>query len=470
MTVAFIEAFTTLAGELTAHVGASPSENATTWRVTDTRCADADMLARLASVSRLATEGGFGALKVYGKVYGQLDPAQTPFDDLANDVLQVVLTKDRSAEWCYFLTEKGFGDSLNDALVAAPVAIWVGVPFEAFASFTVAVSPWGGTRTPPANAEAPERPLKLVRDLTQRRTPSEIGPWLLRDAPLGASGVFATWLAAAVERLPYTLPNEIRTVEGAEMVVLKGPRSAPIPIGPHGDPEWPAKIFEPLIEAATWVYASKREAEARFQFLNNHLSMDWRGGMHWPAGLLPALTASLTSAKEAYAFHIQDQSKEALKTLGDLRKSLQDEVGRAQSATRDLLSSLWRDLALAGVVLALKSPTAPQIATAGVLRWVTLATAVLLLVSLGITMLSNWRFNGLADQARKEWRVKLYAFVSKAEWARLVERPIAKGRSVYRIALPVVAAMYVAAAGYLFAVAEPDLAATLIERLGSLSG
>jgi hypothetical protein len=30
--------------------------------------------------------------------------------------------------------------------------------------------------------------------------------------------------------------------------------------------------------------------------------------------------------------------------------------------------------------------------------------------------------------------------------------------------------MYVAAAGYLFAVAEPDLAATLIERLGSLSG
>ncbi|WP_146056395.1 hypothetical protein [Methylobacterium sp. V23] len=420
-------------------------------------------------MSRLAADGGFGTLKVYAKAYGPVDPATT-FDEIANDVLQVVLTKERNADWCWFLTEKGFAVSLNDALVAAPVAIWIAASFEPFSSFTVAVSPWDGTRTPPTNAEAPERPLKLVRDLTQKRTPSDIGPWLLRDAPSKGSSVFATWRAAAVERLAYALPNEIRTVDGDDKVVLKGPRSTPIAIGLYGDPEWPAKVFDPLTEAATWVYASKREAEARFQFLNNHLSMDWREGTQWPAGLLPALAASLTSAKEAYAFHLQDQSKDALKSLGDLRKSLQDEVGRAQSATRDLLSSLWRDLALAGVVLALKSPTAPQIATAEVLRWVTLATAVLLLVSLGITILSNWRFNSLADQARKEWRVKLYAFVSKAEWARLVERPIAKGRCVYWIALPVVATLYVAAAIYLFAVAEPDRFTAFVGYLGRLIG
>ncbi|GAB6842676.1 hypothetical protein HNR00_003253 [Methylorubrum rhodinum] len=85
----------------------------------------------------------------------------------------------------------------------------------------------------------------------------------------------------------------------------------------------------------------------------------------------------------------------------------------------------------------------------------TLATAFLLAISLGVTVFANARFNRLADEARAEWRMKLYAFISNTEWVRLVERPIRRGRAVYRLALPVVATLYVAAAVYLVAVAEP---------------
>lgn len=452
--------------DLSAREGAAVSETLETCRVDETSCADAAGLARLGEAARLVAAEGIGTLKVYGTISGEVDPSTCPYEDLEAEPLRIVLTKSRAPGWCYFLTEAGFASVLRDDFVAEPLAIWVATAFAPFTTLTLSVSPWDGPRTPPDAGTLPERPRKLVRDLTHGRTPPVVGPWLLADRPSAGSPVFDAWAAVAVERLAFALPYEVRSVEGEERVVLKGPRTTPVAVVPMTR-DWPSKILEPLTEAATWVYAAPREAEARFLFLNNHLSLDWRDGLHWPDGLLHLLRGSLASAKEAYAFHLQDQSKDALKTLGDLRKSLQDEVARAQAASRDLLSSLWRDLAVAGVVLALKSPTAPQIAGAEVLRWVTLATAFLLAVSLGMTIFANARFNRLADDARAEWRRKLYAFMSDVEWTRLVEKPIRRGRVVYRVALPVVGSLYLAAALYLVAVAEPGWPAAV---KGMISG
>lgn len=448
------EALASLLRDLSAREGAAVSETVDTCRVDDTWCTDAAGLARLGEAVRLVAAEGLGTLQVYGTITGEIDPSIYPYEELETEPLQVVLTKSREPKWCYFLTEAGFAAALNDDLAAEPLAIWVATAFAPFMAMMLSVSPWDGPRTPPDAGTPPERPRKLVRDLTHRRTPPLVGPWLLTSWPAAGSAVFDAWAAVAVEKLAFALPYEVRSVEGEERVVLKGPRTTPVAVVPMTR-DWPSKILEPLTEAATWVYATPREVEARFLFLNNHLSLDWRDGLHWPDGLLHLLRGSLASAKEAYAFHLQDQSKDALKTLGDLRKSLQDEVARAQAATRDLLSSLWRDFAVAGVVLALKSPTAFQITGAEVLRWVTLATAVLLVVSLGMTILANARFNKLADEARADWRRKLYAFVSDPEWTKLVEKPIHRGRTVYRAALPMVGVLYLAAALYLVAVAEP---------------
>lgn len=455
MSAAAGEALASLLRRFSVREGAAVSETVWTFRVDDTWCTDAADLVRLGEAARLVDAERLGMLKVYGTITGEIDPSTYPYDDLEKEPLQVVLAKSREPGWCYFLTEAGFASALHDDLVAEPLAVWVATAFAPLTAMTLSVSPWDGPRMPPDAGTLPERPRKLVRDLTHSRTPPVVGPWLLAVWPTAGSPVFDAWSAIAVEKLAFALPYEVRSVEGEERVVLKGPRTTPVAVVPMTR-DWPSKILEPLTEAATWVYATPREAEARFLFLNNHLSLDWRDGMHWPDGLVHLLRGSLASAKEAYAFHLQDQSKDALKTLGDLRKSLQDEVARAQTATRDLLSSLWRDFAIAGVVLALKSPTASQITGAEVLRWVTLATAVLLVVSLGMTILANGRFNKLADEARGEWRRKLYAFVSDAEWTRLVEEPIRRGRTVYRGTLPVVGLLYLATAVYLVAVAEPE--------------
>lgn len=444
-----------LADELARAPGASVTETATHWRLDGAAPADATTLARIAEATRLAMAEGCGTLRVYGDVAGEVDPTACLPEDVAGETLTLVLAKSREPAWSYFLTVAGFEAALDDAFAAAPCAVWVALDFTPFATATLSVAPWGSAKDLPQPGERTERPRKYVRDLTHGHTPSEVGPWLPTGAFPTDSAVFAAWRGKAADRLAACLPSEIRPFEDGLAVVLKGPRSSPVPVGP-APAGWAAGAFPALAEAAGWVYGQPRETEARFQFLNNHLSINWREGETWPTGLVGALPGGLASAREAYAFHLQDQSKDALKALGDLRKALQDEVGRAQTATRDLLSALWRDLGVAGIVLALRSPAAAQIASAPTLRWVTLATAAVLGLSLVVTILANRRFNRLADEGRAQWRGRLYAFLPDAEWDRLVEGPIRDGRRAYHGALPFIALLYVAAVVYLLILSVPS--------------
>lgn len=101
------------------------------------------------------------------------------------------------------------------------------------------------------------------------------------------------------------LPYEIVGDERDQKVILKGPRSRDIVVS--DELERVTDVFELLTESAMWVYGSSRDAEARFTFLNYHLSLDWRVGSPWPSGMIAVLPACLVAAREAFAFHLQDK-------------------------------------------------------------------------------------------------------------------------------------------------------------------
>jgi hypothetical protein len=168
-------------------------------------------------------------------------------------------------------------------------------------------------------------------------------------------------------------------------------------------------------------------------------------------GLIGVLDHALASAREAFAFHLQEDSKEAIKSLGDLRKALQEEVARSQTATRDLLSALWRDAAIAGAAFALRSATTNSSA----INIASLGAATLLFASLLTTVLSNWRFDVLAKQVRAQWRQRLYAFMSEKQWIELVTQPVSRARWVYRFSIVPVFAVYAVLIGSLLWVVYP---------------
>lgn len=462
--------------DLARDSGETISETVDVCRVDGVKCASEAMLARIREAAIGVDAGGFGSLVVFGQIAGKLDIATASFDDVSAGKLDLRFEKAVREGWYCFVTVEGLGVALDEDLITIPATVAVAERFAPFASVAMSVTTWEGAPVPPAlvaGKEAP-RPRKFIRDLTGGLVPKSVEPWLLTAPPKTGSPVFAIWSEVAARQLANALPAELREVESEVKVVLKGPRSAPIDltVAPAG---WGPKAIQVLSDAAAWVYSDEpKSAETRFLFLNNHLSLAWRDGHRWPEGLLPVLGEALISAREAYSFHIEGETKDALKSLGDLRKSIQEDVSKAQGATRDLIAALWRDFAIAGIVLAFRSPVAQQATGASEgLRYVAPATAVLLLLSLLVTVTSNFCFDILAKWTREDWRRKIYPFVSDQEWKRLVRRPIARTRWVYRLTLPFVGAFYGVAIWYLYTITDPAILAeaqAIYERIRAWTG
>ena len=414
----------------------------------------------LSELGRLAVtlaRSNYGELEVFGEISGQIDFHQKDNTGLDGEAVSVRATKRVGAGTALFLTLGGFETALeNNQFMLSTNQIWVAEAFQSFSTQRCFYSSWGAVPEATAMADAFDSPRRLVRDESQHFTPKDIAPWYLTSGGQDTSRVFGAWKRRALTSLAFALPTEIRQDGETHQVVMKGARSA---FAMVDGGEAPLALFEPLNDAIRWVYDQRRDTETKFHLLNNHLALYWVEGTKWPEGLKNVLDSALASAREAFAFHLQEDSKEAIKSLGDLRKALQDDVSRSQVATRDLLSALWRDAAIAGAVFALRTAST----NAANVNLIATSAAALLSISLVTTVLSNWRFDALAKKVRGQWRKRLYAFMSNEQWADLVLRPIARARWVYRLSILPVALVYIALISLLLWVSYP----TQMEALGA---
>lgn len=429
-------------------------------QISNLTAADFNRIAELASALALSAQG---TLAVFGSISGQVDLANGDVSSIEGEAIAVRLMKKVEAQAAFFITRAGFEAALSDAeFMLAARRMWIAEDFLPFATRACVYSPWSSAVDQKRLEEIFDSPRRLVRDESYQLAPIDIRPWYLIVPGDDTSGVFAAWKEAAVRNLIFCLPTEIRTSEASRQVVLKGVRSVFADVD-LSKPQ--ARLFDIVTEAVRWVYDQRRDTETKFHLLNNHLALYWPENAKWPMGLAGVLDQALASAREAFAFHLQDDSKEALRSLGDLRKALQDEVARSQTATRDLLSALWRDAAIAGAAFALRSATT----NSSVVKIASLGAAALLFASLLTTVLSNWRFDVLAKQVRAQWRQRLYAFMSDNQWVELVTRPVSRARWVYRASIVPVMAVYVVLIGALLWVAYPaevmSVADPLLTRL-----
>jgi hypothetical protein len=348
------------------------------FRLQSAACTDQAGLAAIVAVSQEAMADNFGTVELSGQVGGQINTTTATFNDVQNDNLVLTLRKRSTPQWCYFLSGEGAIGALTELTMGVPRAVWVAESFHAFSTGNLHLCPWGGPQEYEGLGDEMELPRKLVRDQTHNLTSNSVIPWLLVAPPAQPSPIFARWRRLAANNLVFALPFEIRAIDGTDFVVLKGPRSQPIRVAAP-PANFDDQAFDILVEAVRWVYSPRRDAEAKFLFLNRELSLSWRDADCWPEGLAHILRHSLTSARDEFAFYLQDQSRDAIKSLADLRKGLQEEVTKTQQATRDLLAALWRDFAVAALVLALRSPpiSSTAILHPEVLRLVTLSAAAL---------------------------------------------------------------------------------------------
>jgi hypothetical protein len=228
-----------------------------------------------------------------------------------------------------------------------------------------------------------------------------------------------------------SLPNELYMEGGKERVSLAGQPPRRLELG-----EFSTDVpFGALQQAAAWVYLEGTDVEVRHTFLSAELAREWPANRSFVDGLKGKLESSFDSARLLYKAHLRAGSKDTLKALADLRKTLADDVQKLVQQARDLSSAVWRDVAVAIGVMAVRFglDAAKTVPSSFAFSTIYLLVAGYFIASFWLTTSINRRFLASLEQSRAAWRTKLYAFLDDDDYRELAETPLSGAIEDYRL-------------------------------------
>jgi len=320
------------------------------------------------------------------------------------------------------VTSAGFASLLERP--AAASVVWVEGLQWVIDTCAVRYCPWDSTGdfTP---LDASPNPAKVVRLLGRDVSVNDLGRWLLREPALSVAGAAAfPWRVRAASWLLRALAQEI---EPDGKLLFRGPPSARFFVT---DREEMAPSYFAAVQSVTgWVYESDRELENRHGLLAAEIARtSIRDGGEQDLACI--LSPALEGARIAYNFGITQQSRDTLRSLGDLRKTVSDDAAKLSDTTRTLavavIGAVFGNISLivARVTLPEKSTFVGQ---AALLLGVIITIYVLATVGIGCHYISVQR--GL----RREWKSRLYRFLSDDDYSRLVDKPVRRAEVAFWI-------------------------------------
>ncbi|WP_420141969.1 hypothetical protein [Sphingomonas sp.] len=427
---------------------------------------EGDLRDELAAVAAAWCDEGFGAFEAIDAL-GEtvLIPALAARDG----ELRLSFIKAPTASTFYFLTVRGLAVLLGDRDKAALARrVLVAEDFAPFRTVQCSFEPWTEmvADAPAGDEPALPVPRRIVRDQLAV-VPLSIGPLLLTVPPqpaksiempaaddyaaagapvataaVGAvppqdkventlSPVFETWRDAALPQLLLSLSDEVWRQDGETRVMLTGPRKRKLIAAL--DKVDARRDFKLVTAAADWVFNSGRDAETRHTLFVYELAREWPGEEPFGSTFADRAPGALEAAKTAFRMHVRDASKETLKSLQELRKTLADDVTRVVNQTRELTSTLWRDLlvvvaAVLGRFTLLAIPEKGEAEFADALLY---GLAIYLAFSLGMVLFANARFMALFRKVQAKWQIKLYGFVDPEDFKTLATEPLSEAETVY---------------------------------------
>lgn len=261
--------------------------------------------------------------------------------------------------------------------------------------------------------------------------PIRIEPWILVGSAPDNCQAIIIWQKVSAQMIAKSLPNELYKESDVPKVGLYGQPPRRLDFGSF---ELNEILFKALQEAAAWLYLEGDDVEVRHTFLSAELARAWTPGISFCAGLSSRLSGALDSARLVYKAHLRAGSKDIIKALADLRKTLSDEVQKLLQQSRDLSGAVWRDVAIAigvlGIRIAMDSVKASS--TTFGFAIIYFLVAVYICVSYRISIATNNKFLDIVETARKSWRTKLYAFLDDDDYQTLADKPLTDAVTAYR--------------------------------------
>lgn len=330
---------------------------------------------------------------------------------------------------------------LNDTQASQRVRrVFVARGLTPFKTESCAFDVWTAGTTDEHTADPMEsiEPRRLVYEAKPGTVPWRVGDLLLKgEWPTVSSPAFTAWKNVVARRLPYTLSNEVRVSDTSTELVFRGARSTVVPIDPAvsaGD-----EVVRVEMEIGQWIFAGGPGVENRHVFFTTELGRIWPDKQTWADGIKHSGPLALEGAKSANSLMLSGKTSDVLKALGDIRKTMTDEATRLGQQTRDLGAALWRDFVVAVAALSARAAvTSPDAAVELGLRFLVGLAVIFLAYSLWVTISANQDALRISNANRKEWRSRVYQFVSDTEMNALFNQPLkdseeSYGRTQFRV-------------------------------------
>ena len=404
-----------------------------------------DTLARWQKITALLPESQIGDLVVRNNLDEEIDLRAKSLAEVPGHSSVNLLKKVDKDRCVFFFVDRLITLLSGNSDLSALREIRVVDQFPPIRTRSCTLQPWDDNAAVPIADLILIDPRKYVRDLTGGNTvPSNVSIFLSTGGIETPSATLQAWKLAAQERLALTLVNEVWSEDGLKRVALVGHGTKKIILGTP--PSTVSPLFEALHDSASWIYENLREIEIRHTLFTNELAREWQGGLAFYDTSPTKFTQALEAAKTAYRAHIRESSKETLRSLSDLRKALSEEISKVSSQTRDLISSLWKDFAIAATALlgriALIMAGKTTEAESVWIKILLLGTAIFVSLNLVITLMANSKFMRIADESRRNWKAKLYGFLSEEDLRALSDQPLSESVNTYRTARNVIVMIY----------------------------
>src|SRR6185312_7278513 len=140
-------------------------------------------------------------------------------------------------------------------------------------------------------------------------------------------------------------------------------------------------------------------------------------------------------------------SRETLKALADLRKTVIDETQKVTQRAQNLTDNLWRDAAVSAAPFVVKIVgDATATPFHGLAAGFCFGAAILIVVSFALRWRINKTFLDNQQEARARWFEMLYLYISNEERKGIAETPIGNAVRSYNEVLILVGSIYAAIA------------------------
>ncbi len=278
-------------------------------------------------------------------------------------------------------------------------------------------------------------PRNFVRALVPcREVVLDLSPWLLETSPICDSELYQNWQQQSARSLLGAIVNTASAQNSEIYLETKGPPSWKVKVEPNL-----SNAFVQISNAAKWTYCSGEDRDVRHLILSSEIGRAARADIM----ISEIIAFALENAKVAYEAHVQSASRETLKALTDLRKTVIEDTQKVTERARSLTGDLWRDVAVTATPFVVKELQDTAMSKYNsVQAFFYFGAAAFICISFALQTQLNSAFFADQERARDKWLEALFKYISQSERQKIVGIPIEDAMRTYRTTRNTVASLY----------------------------